>query len=116
AARQGDLGRLRVDRLGHGAEAQLDLLLAIEVLLVYVGLVALRLSLQVVLAEWRPLVGALGFGADEDHAAVETSLAQLGGRLGAGQAGADDHECLAHIRPPVKLRNSSRVRGSSRTR
>src|SRR5205823_10003194 len=72
---------------------------------------------EVVLAQRRALVRPLGLGPDQSDLAVEPAGAKLLRCFGAGQARADDHELLlAHLPlPPVRLRNSSRVRESSRT-
>src|SRR5581483_10638645 len=91
AALELDLGGLRVEGRDRGREAKLDLALGVEVLLVDVGL-AVGLAAQIVLGERRALVGSLRFGADQNDAAVEALLAQGLGRLGAGEAGADDDE------------------------
>ena len=93
-----DLAGVQVDRLGHGLGAQLDVVLVVVGGLVHVGGVALGLAAQVVLRERRALVGSLGLGADQHHAPVEPLLAQGLGRLAAGQARADDHMGLAHVR------------------
>jgi hypothetical protein len=114
---------LRVDRVqashrrpGH----QLDLVLAIERLGVDVGLLARRLTSQIVLGQRRALVRALGLVADQDHFALETLLAQRLGGFRAGETGAYDHDRLrlgAHQSLlVVRARNSWRVRESSRTR
>src|SRR5438270_13878679 len=67
-----------------------------------VSLLALGVAAQVLLGQGRALIRPLGLRADEDHASVEAALAQLLGRLGAGEARADDYECLlSHRVSPV---------------
>ena len=94
AAVEGQPPRRRVERLGGAAEAQLDVVLVVEALLVDVDLVAAGLAAEVVLGERRPLVGPLLLGADQHHAPVEALLAQRLGGLGAGKARSGDHERL----------------------
>ena len=104
ATREHDLGGGDVDALRGHAGAQLDLLFRVERLLVHVGLVARRLAAQVILRQRRSFVGTLLLGADEQHAAVEPLLAEGLGGLRAGQAGADDHECLVGGHTQLLLR------------
>ena len=59
-----------------------------------VDLLARHLAAQVALGERRAFVRALTLGADEHDTPVEALRAQRLGGLGAGQAGADDHEGL----------------------
>ena len=61
------------------AEAQLDVVLGVEALVVDVDRLALGLAAQVVLRQRRALVGALGLGADEHQAPVE-ALARAASR------------------------------------
>src|SRR3712207_3392397 len=56
------------------------------------GAVAAGAAEQVLLGQRRPLVGPLGFGADEHDRPVEPLLPQRLGGLGAGQSGTDDDE------------------------
>jgi hypothetical protein len=61
---------------------------------VYVDDVALGLALQIVLGQGRPFIWALALVAHEEDLSVEAFVAQPLGRLGAGQAGAQDHKRL----------------------
>ena len=84
--------RVHVDR--RAAQAQLDVVVGVEALAVDVDAVAVGLAAQVVLRQRRALVRALVLGADEHQAPLEALVSQGLSGLGAGQAGADDHECL----------------------
>jgi hypothetical protein len=64
----------------------------VEPFLVHIEAVAVGFSAQVGLGQRRALIGPLGFLAEQQQAAVEALGAQGLGRLGAGQAGTDDHE------------------------
>jgi hypothetical protein len=66
----------------------------VEALVVDVDLLAPDLPAQVVLGQRRPLVGALGLGADQHQAAVEALGTQCLGGLRSGETRADDHECV----------------------
>ena len=78
---------------GHpGRGPELDLMLAVELGRMHVGLLAL--AAQILLGERRALVRSLGLVADQDQAAIEALLAQGLGGHGAGQAGPDDDEPL----------------------
>ncbi len=110
-------GRVQTDR--GGAEAQVDVVRGVEALVVDVDLLAPGLAAQVLLGQRRPLVRALRFAADQHQAPFEALASQRLGRLGAGEAGADDHECLVTghgTSSCVSARNSWRVRASSRIR
>jgi len=102
---EGHARGLRVDRRHGRARLKLDVVLGVEVGRVHVRLLALGLAAEVLLGQRRALVGPLGLGADQDDPPVEAAVAQLLSRLGAGQAGADDHECLLthRIFLPVKV-------------
>ena len=63
----------------------------VPVLVVHVQGGLVRLAEQVALGQRRPLVGPLGLRAEQDDGSAEPVLAQRLSRLGAGQAGADDH-------------------------
>jgi hypothetical protein len=91
AAVELELTTRRIEALGGASEAQLDLLLAVEVFVVDVQPFAPCLAAQVVLRQRRTFVGPLGLGADEHDAPIEALLAESRGGSGAGEAGADDH-------------------------
>jgi len=80
-----------VEAHGRTAQAQLDVLLGVEALLVYVDLLAPSIAAEVVLRQRRTLVRAFIFRADQHDASVEPLLAKRFGRFGTGEAGADDH-------------------------
>ena len=86
-----------IEAHGGATEAELDVVGGVEALVVDVDLLAPDLPAQVVLGQRRPLVGALGLGADQHHAPVEALRAQRLGGLRTGETRADDHECLVTV-------------------
>ena len=82
----------RGDRADRGRGAQLDVVVGVEPVLVHIQAVAVGLAAQVGLGQRRALIRPLGLVAKQQQAAVEALGAQGLGRLGAGQAGTDDHK------------------------
>ena len=103
--------RVHVDR--RAAEAQLDVVLGVEALVVDVDPLASGLAAQVVLRQRRALVRALVLGADKHQAPFEAFVSQCLSGLGGGQAGADDHECLLSGHG-ISLRSRPGTPGGSR--
>ena len=100
AAGEHDRAGADVERLDRRLGAQLDRVLLVPGrVLLQVDRVAVGLAAQVVLAQRRALVGALGLGAQQDDAAVESRVAQGLRGLAARHAGADDDECSRHECP-----------------
>ena len=87
----------RIDAGDPSAEDQFDVVLGVPALGVNVDLLLLRLALQVLLRQRRPLVRPLLLLADEDDAASEALVAKSRRRHRTGQAGARDHVRLASL-------------------
>src|SRR5437660_302829 len=85
---------LSLERRDRAPGLKVDLLLLVEADRMDMGFLPLGFPAEVVLAQGRALVWPFGLGADQHHASVEASLAELLGRLGPGQPGAHDDKGL----------------------
>ena len=102
----------RVQAHGRATEAQFDVMLGVVTLIVDVDPVASDVAAQVVLGQRWPFVGALVLGPDQHEAPVEALGPQGLCRLGAGEAGANDHESLltVHVVSSGQAQESWRAR------
>jgi hypothetical protein len=95
AVGQGDAVGARVQCGRARGRQQLDPLVRVEALIVYVRFGELAVARQVCLRQRRALVGQVRFVGDQDDAPVEALLAQRLCGLGACQTAAHDCECLS---------------------
>ena len=86
------LVRVEVEALDGAPHQELDVVVCVEAVVVDAGRLGRRLAAQHGFGQRGSLVGQLPLVADEDDATVEACGAGAFGRLGAGQAGADDDE------------------------
>src|SRR5205823_630655 len=86
----------RIDPGGASVEARLDPVLLVKAGGSYQRLLERRLSTQILLGQWRPLVWWLRLRTDRHDVAIEAVLPQRGCRHSAGQARADDDERGRH--------------------
>src|SRR6185436_18511043 len=97
AALEDDLVRVEVKLVDRRLEAQLDVVLGVEVIRERMRLFARRLAAQVVLRERRAFVRKLRLVAEEDQPAVVTPVSKRLGGLCAGESATDYHEGMAHF-------------------
>jgi hypothetical protein len=86
--------RAQIHRRDPLSQAQVNVLFRVPALRMHEGLLALRPSLQVILRQWRTLIGTLALLADQHHSAVEPVLAQRLRRLRTNQTRANSRERL----------------------
>ena len=99
-----------VEGLDGAAGQQLDVVGDVEVLVVDACRLGCRLAAQHRLGQRRSFVGQFVLVADEDDPPVEAGRACGFCRLGAGEAGADDHECpVGHESPRGARRGRSKA-------
>ena len=95
-----DPSRREVDARRLDAEPEVDLLLAIELLGAQRQAGEVHGALEERLRQRRTLIGQVGLARQQDDRVVRAFLAQTGGGLDAGVAGADDDDRTARHEHP----------------
>ena len=95
---------------------ELDVVLVVELHRVDAGGVGILLAAEDGFGQRGPLIGLARFLADEHDAAIEADVACGFGRLGAGEAGADDRQCGCGAHGWLLLFEARRSRGVTAAR